>query len=322
MKLILKKIKIIFEIVFNKIILKRPDFSEKKLFLQAQLVEELKLKKKKINNFREIEFSAFSQFGEDGIISWLTRQIPNINKKFLEIGTQDYWESNTRYLLKSQNWTGYIIEGSREDVKKIKKQKIYWQNNLKAINKFINLENINLIINKNIKDPKLGLFSLDIDGNDYWILKQINITSDLIVCEYNPIFGDIFELTIPYEKNFQRNKEHYSNLFFGCSIQALITLMKKKGYLFLGTNTQGMNAFFVNKKKFKYLKNKIKNKKIFFPTLKEGRLKNTKLNHKSLYENLHLIKDKKVIDIRKNKLFKLSEIKDLYSKKWKKNFIQ
>ena len=47
MKLILKKIKIIFEIVFNKIILKRPDFSEKKLFLQAQLVEELKLKKKK-----------------------------------------------------------------------------------------------------------------------------------------------------------------------------------------------------------------------------------------------------------------------------------
>ena len=148
MKLILKKIKIIFEIVFNKIILKRPDFSEKKLFLQAQLVEELKLKKKKINNFREIEFSAFSQFGEDGIISWLTRQIPNINKKFLEIGTQDYWESNTRYLLKSQNWTGYIIEGSREDVKKIKKQKIYWQNNLKAINKFINLENINLIIIK------------------------------------------------------------------------------------------------------------------------------------------------------------------------------
>jgi len=166
----------------------------------------------------------------------------------------------------------------------------------------------------------LGLFSLDIDGNDYWILKQINIKSDLIVCEYNPIFGDIHELTIPYEKNFDRDKKHYSKLFFGCSIQALIKLMKKKGYIFLGTNSEGMNAFFVNKKKFSYLRKKIRKTKIFFPTIKEGRNKDLKLNFKKFFENLHLIKNQEVFDIKKKKNIKLSEIHNLYSNEWKKNF--
>ncbi len=278
------------------------------------------IKKKKISNISEIEFSVFSQFGEDGIISWLLNQIPDVKKVFLEIGTQDYWESNTRFLIQSHNWNGYIIEASSSDIKRIKSQSIFWKKNLNAINKFVTKENINSIIIRNIKEKRIGLLSLDIDGNDYWILKQINIKSDLIICEYNPIFGDIHELTIPYKKNFNRNKSHFSNLYFGCSIQALITLMKNKGYIFLGTNSEGMNAFFVNKRKYIYLKNKIKNKKIFFPIIKEGRNKNFKLNFKKFFENLKLIKDKKVFDIKKNKILKISEIKNLYSKNWQKNF--
>lgn len=68
------------------------------------------------------------------------------------------------------------------------------------------------------------------------------------------------------------------------------------------------------------LKNKIKNKKIFFPIIKEGRNKNFELNFKRFFENLKLIKDKKVFDIKKNKLLKISEIKNIYSKNWRKNF--
>ena len=82
-------------------------------------------------------------------------------------------ESNTRYLLKSQQWKGYIIEGSKEYVQKIK-TKYLLANNLTAINEFITEENINEIIKNNVKETNLGLFSLDIDGNDYWILKNLN----------------------------------------------------------------------------------------------------------------------------------------------------
>ena len=308
----------IINVLFNKKFLRKPDFSEKKMILLGKINESNNYKKKTISNLSKVEFSTFSQFGEDGIISWLLKQIPNVKKTFLEIGTQDYWESNTRFLIQSHNWNGYIIEASSADVRKIKTQGLFWKKNLIVINKFVTKENINSIIQKNFKNIKFGLFSLDIDGNDYWILKQVDIKSDLIVCEYNPIFGDIHELTIPYEKDFDRSKKHYSNLFFGCSIQALISLMRKKGYLFLGTNSEGMNAFFVDKKKIKYLKDKIKEKKIFFPILREGRSRNSKLNYKKLFENLHLIKNKKVYDIKRCKIIKLSEIQNLYSEKWKK----
>ena len=52
--------------------------------------------------------------GEDGIIDWLIHKIDNLPQIFLEIGTQDYLESNTRYLLQNKNWDGYLIEASKK----------------------------------------------------------------------------------------------------------------------------------------------------------------------------------------------------------------
>ena len=39
MKNLIQKISVIFSIILNRKILKRPDFSEKKIFLQGQLLE-------------------------------------------------------------------------------------------------------------------------------------------------------------------------------------------------------------------------------------------------------------------------------------------
>lgn len=320
MKKLFQNIKVIFSILFNKHFLKKPDFSEKRIILQGQINEKKNLEKDNILNLAEIEFSAFSQFGEDGIISWLSHQIPDIEKVFLEIGTQDYWESNTRFLIQSQNWKGYLIEASTPEVKKIRRQSIYWKKNLTAINEFVDRENINSIIQKNLKSNNIGLLSLDIDGNDYWIMKEANIESDLIVCEYNPVFGDLYEITIPYEKNFNRTKKHYSNLFFGCSIKALVELMKEKNYDFLGSNSQGMNAFFINKKKNKYFEKKIKERKIFFPIIREGRDKSGNLNHNNLIQNLKLIQDEEVYDLKNKKLRKISDFGNLYSSEWLDKF--
>jgi len=310
----------LINIIINKKILKRPDFSEKKIVLLGLINQKKNLEKKKISSLGDVEFSAFSQFGEDGIISWLVDQIPDIKPVFLEIGTQDYWESNTRFLLHSKNWKGYLVEASLSDVNKIKKQSIFWKKDLNLVNKFITRENINSIIFTKLKTQNLGLFSLDIDGNDYWILKDATIEADIVVCEYNPIFGNIYELTIPYKKYFSRTQKHYSNLYFGCSIYALIRLMKKKKYEFIGTNTQGMNAFFIKKNKMKYFKNKINNKKIHFPILKEGRDRNGKLNYKKFFENIKLIENEKILDLKSNKIKKISDLKKLYSKEWRNKF--
>lgn len=310
---IFKNFKIIFSILFNKILLKKPDFSDKNLFLNGQVLLEKYKKKRIIKDFSEIEFSVFSQFGEDGIINWLIDKFPEIPKTFIEIGTQDYWESNTRFLLKLRSWKGYLIEANKDDFKKIKKQSIYWQNDLKIFNKFVDKENINTILSRDINESKIGLFSLDIDGNDFWILQKISkLKPYLFVCEYNPIFGYKKQISTVYDPKFDRTKKHFSNLYFGCSIRALISLMKTKKYTFLGTNSKGMNAFFVRNDKLRYVNKFIKDKKIHKPLIREGREKSGKLNLKSLSENLKLIRNMSVIDTKIMKKKKLSTYKELF----------
>ena len=100
---IIKNILFLSSLILNKKVFRRPDFSEKKIFLKGQLMAKKNEVKENIISLKDVEFSVFSQFGEDGIINWLISKLPNLNKVFLEIGTEDYWESNTRFLLKNNN---------------------------------------------------------------------------------------------------------------------------------------------------------------------------------------------------------------------------
>ena len=131
----------------------------------------------------DVEFSVFSQWGDDGIIDWIINNISPIPKVFIEIGTQNYTESNTRFLLKLRNWKGYLIDSSKDDILSIKNQSIYWQYDLTASNYFVTRDNINTIV-KNITIPKnIGLLSLDIDGIDYWVWKELTeISPAIFIC--------------------------------------------------------------------------------------------------------------------------------------------
>lgn len=50
-----------------------------------------------INNFSDVEFSVFSQWGDDGIIQWLIHRIPGLSETFVEFGVEGYQEANTRF---------------------------------------------------------------------------------------------------------------------------------------------------------------------------------------------------------------------------------
>ena len=130
---------------------------EKKLFLEGQKLSISNSKKNIINDFSEIEYRVYSQWGEDGIIDWIISRLKKIPKIFLEIGTEDYKESNTRYLLQKRNWDGFLIESDKNAVKKIKKNRIFWKYNINVINSFVNSSNINLLLKKKIMfQKKLG----------------------------------------------------------------------------------------------------------------------------------------------------------------------
>lgn len=219
---------------------------ERQLVLQGQLLATNHRALTQLDDLCEVEFAAFSQCGEDGIIDWLVGRLPEIPHTFVEFGVSNYREANTRLLMQLRNWRGLVMDGSPEHIRDIQAQDIYWRYSLTAKCAFIDQENINRILKDEGVTGSVGLLSVDIDGNDYWVWKSIEVISPaIVVVEYNSVLGDIHALTIPYHPNFQRTQAHHSNLYFGASLPALTDLGRKKGYTFVGTTSTGVNAFFI-----------------------------------------------------------------------------
>ena len=267
-----------------------------------------------ITDLTETEVKIFSQNGEDGIIDYLLHRLKLDKKNFVEIGVGNYRESNTRFLYNRYYPKGLIVDHVDDMEKKVKPFVNFWKGDLRISNKQINSENI-LDLLKNGCDYEIDLFSIDIDSIDYWIIKKLkkNI-SKIFVAEYNPIFGSELEVTVPNISGFERSKYHYSYLCYGMSLKALINLMDQKGYYFIGTNLQKINAFFILKE-FK--------KENFFPKIKiksldnytnsnirDSRDRNDHLSYLTGDKKLKEIEECEVINLKDNKkeLIKLKNL--------------
>lgn len=200
------------------------------------------------NDLKSNTFRVFSQWGEDGIIQFLLHHVKVPRNIFVEFGVQNYKESNTRFLLTNCNWSGLVIDCNIDDIFYIKNDPIYWQYNLKAVHAFITRDNINNLLVENGIKGDIGLLSIDIDGNDYWIWEAIDVVKPaVVIIEYNYRFGNDRAVTITYQEDFIRARGHYSMIYYGASLKALCILGDKKGYSFVGCNDGGDNAFFVRK---------------------------------------------------------------------------
>lgn len=208
---------------------------------------------KKTAVISELEFQVFSQFGDDGIIQWLISYLDITNKSFVEFGVEKYIEANTRFLLFNNKWNGLVIDGDEQNVNFIKKDVVSYFFNLQSIRSFITKDNINELIQSKGFDLDLGLLSIDIDGNDYWIWKSLEkINPIIVISEYNAEFG-LNPWTIPYKQDFVWDKKN-GMYYWGTSLMSLCDLADKKGYSFIGCNSHGNNAYFIRNDKMKDLK--------------------------------------------------------------------
>ncbi|OGV63981.1 MAG: NADH dehydrogenase [Lentisphaerae bacterium RIFOXYA12_FULL_48_11] len=192
------------------------------------------------------EFSVYSQDGEDGIIQFLVRLIPVPRPVFIEFGVQDYLEANTRFLLMNNRWSGLVLDCLQKNVDFIRNDSVSFMHALEAKCAFVDRDNINQLLKESGITGDMGLLSIDIDGNDYWVWEAVDcISPRIVICEYNSLFGPTRRVTIPYDAAFMRTRAHFSNIYYGASIAALTTLGKKKGYSLIGSNSLGNNLFFV-----------------------------------------------------------------------------
>jgi hypothetical protein len=275
----------------------------------------------KIGHLGDVEFRVCSQWGEDGIIEWLCQRIPNISRSFVEFGVENFAEANARFLLENRGWRGLVMDGSATQMAGLRQDALYWRHDLTAVAAFITAENINRLITENGFAGELGILSVDIDGNDYWVLEAIDcVDPAIIICEINGVFGDLRAFTVPYRPDFHRMDAHYSGQYFGCSLAAVKLLCRRKGYTFLGTNTNGVNAFFVRNDLAGPIVEPLQEARAWAPRHRDSRDLRGELDFVRGFGRYELVADMPVVDISSGRLVAMRELEPLYSDAFLEDF--
>src|SRR5262245_30820419 len=188
-------------------------------------------------------FKVYSQSDEDGIIQEIFRRVGATTKTFIEFGVETGSECNTAKLL-VEGWRGLWIEASTPMVADICKNFVAFLNErkLKVVENLVTAENINTLLKQAEMTGEVDLLSIDIDYNDYWVWRAIEVTNPrVVVIEYNATLRPPLSLVVPYEPTRRWDGSNY----FGASLEALVRLGRAKGYRVVGCNFSGSNAFFV-----------------------------------------------------------------------------
>ena len=194
------------------------------------------------------EFKVFSQWGEDGILQFLTQSLPVRHRTFIEFGVEDFHESNCRFLMMKDRWKGFVIDGSEAHMRRLRSSTFFWQSDLRCRTAFITRENIGTLLDESGFDRELGVLSIDLDGIDWHVLEALgDWRPAILVVEYNDAFGWTRPVTVPYAPDFVRRQRHASNLYWGANLPAFQHLASTRGYALVGTNSVGSNAFFVRR---------------------------------------------------------------------------
>lgn len=194
------------------------------------------------------EFKVFSQWGEDGIIQFLISNLTITNRTFIEFGVEDFSEANCRFLMMKDRWSGFVIDGSADNIQRLRSSHDYWRHSLQSLAAFVTRETIAELLEQSGFAKDVGILSVDIDGVDYHVLAALAAwRASIVIVEYNAVFGRRRAVSVPYDSEFYRTAKHHSNLYYGASLPAFHSLLSRQGYGLVGVNSAGSNAFFVRK---------------------------------------------------------------------------
>lgn len=198
------------------------------------------------------EFSGFSQNGEDGIIDYLLTRINKPNRYFIEIGSANGLENNTSWLAIARRYSGLMVESNEKLLRLCKLMMQSLNIGIECRCLFLNKENVKQFLGYALHNEP-DVFSLDIDGNDYYVAKpllELGLRPKIFVVEYNSAFGPEKSITIKYEENFYYHKAHRSGLYYGVSVKGWKKLFESFGYRFVTVDLNGTNCFFIDPEYF------------------------------------------------------------------------
>jgi len=190
------------------------------------------------------EWGLYSQNGEDGIVLWIFSELGILStptkaqqsRFYVEFGVEDGYECNTRILREHFGWKGLLMDGSHTNA------------SINLRQEFITAEDINHLFSKYNVPSEIDFLSIDIDFNDYWVLKSIlnegKYSAKVIAIEYNSHVPANESRSIVYNATGGWDgKTDYS----GAGTAAIANLGEKYGYRLIYCESHGVNAFLIRK---------------------------------------------------------------------------
>lgn len=193
-------------------------------------------------SFQDVAYSNYSQFGEDGVLEYIFALIGTANKVVVEMCCGTAAECNATNLIINHNWGGLLLDGNEKNIAQGKtffNRLMTHYRHPRLMSAWITKSNINDLIRDNIIAGEIDLFSLDIDGIDYWLLKSLEIiTPRVIILEAHMWLGPDLEYTVPYSDDFVIGSREFegslTRMHGGASVRAFKSLCEEKGYRLVG----------------------------------------------------------------------------------------
>jgi len=234
--------------------------------LQAQLSEQKKLNYSNVETNQRLLFEHYksdatndlsgkgfrvhSQFEEDGLLLYIFSKIGFKTRTGIEMCCGWGSECMLANLILYHGFDALLFDGDAYSVSRAKQFFGSHPNSFlhppTIVQQWITKENINDVIIQNGYKGEIDIFSLDVDGIDYYLMQALTTVSPrVIICETHNVIPADLALTIPYSADFNCADGKYDPEFRSASLFAMVKLMQTKGYRLVGTNRYGFNAIFL-----------------------------------------------------------------------------
>jgi hypothetical protein len=213
--------------------------------LEAAVKEDARARRRadwaRAGDLRAAEFRVFSQNGEDGIIQEIFRRIGTRSRYFVEFGVETGEQCNCALLARERGWAGLFLELHPQMFEQLQANYRHLPS-VRCVRSRVTSANVEALFSEASVPEEFDLLSIDIDGNDFWVWRAVEkYRPRVVVAEYNAFYPP------PRRWVMQENDDYCWNgtSYFGASLASLVALGRAKGYTLVGTDTSGVNCFFV-----------------------------------------------------------------------------
>jgi hypothetical protein len=160
-----------------------------------------------------------SQKGQDSLLQYTFLALGTTNQYYVEFGARDgVLDSNTWFLRERLGWNGLLLDCLFENKDINLHKRTLTKDNIVNTFKEFNVPN------------EFDFLNIDIDGNDYWLLKSIlegGYKPRVIMVETNVRFSPETDLVQRYDENWYWQGSGW----YGCSPLSMAILAEQHGYV-------------------------------------------------------------------------------------------